>query len=59
MLSYSIVTLVDNLNIEYHRKLRDQLYQGIAVEFVLQLIKMSSIQYRSCTTRRNGPGDRS
>jgi hypothetical protein len=27
-----------------------------AVEFVLQLIKMSSKQYRSCTTGRNGPG---
>jgi hypothetical protein len=27
-----------------------------AAEFVLQLIKMSSNQYRSCTTERNGQG---
>ncbi|MDQ4016044.1 MAG: hypothetical protein M3136_09825 [Thermoproteota archaeon] len=30
--------------------------QDIAAEFVLQLIKMSSNQYRSCTTGRNGQG---
>jgi hypothetical protein len=30
--------------------------QGIVAEFVLQLIEMSSNQYRSCTTKRNGPG---
>jgi hypothetical protein len=29
---------------------------GIADEFVLQLIKMNSKQYRICTTGRNGPG---
>jgi hypothetical protein len=29
---------------------------GVAAEFVLQLIKMSSNQYRSCTTVNNGPG---
>jgi hypothetical protein len=29
---------------------------GIAAEFVLQLIKMSSNQYRSCTTGKDGPG---
>jgi Rod binding domain-containing protein len=29
---------------------------GIADEFVRQLSKTRSIQYRSCTTERNGPG---
>jgi hypothetical protein len=29
---------------------------SISAEFVLQLIKMSSKQCRSCTTERNGPG---
>jgi hypothetical protein len=29
---------------------------GIAAEFVLQLIKMSSNQYRNFLAERNGPG---
>jgi hypothetical protein len=29
---------------------------GIAVEFVRQLSKLNSKQYRSCTTGRSGPG---
>ena len=29
---------------------------GIAAEFVRQLSKLNSNQYRSCTTVRNGPG---
>jgi hypothetical protein len=29
---------------------------GIAAEFVRQLSKLNSKQYRSCTTERNGPG---
>jgi hypothetical protein len=32
------------------------LKQHIAAEFVLHLPKLNSIQYRSCTTERNGAG---
>jgi len=44
MLGYSIVTLVESLNIEYRIKSFSvsRLYQGIAVEFVRQLSKSSS-----------------
>jgi hypothetical protein len=31
---------------------------GIARLVVRQLLKLTSIQYRSCTTERSGPGDR-
>jgi hypothetical protein len=44
-------------NLEEYRCWTNWRYSiGIARLFVLQLIKMSLIQYRSCTTGKDGPG---
>jgi hypothetical protein len=39
-----------------HRTFSCLIYPGIAGGFVLQLLKSSSIQYRSSLAERNGPG---
>ena len=53
-----IVTLLRNLRLSNTppRTYFHQPHRGISAEFVLQLPKMNSNQYRSCTTERNGPG---
>jgi hypothetical protein len=57
MFSYSIVTLVDNLNIEYHRKLRDHSFIKALLGFLsdnyLNRIQNNAVVYQN---KRNGPG---
>jgi hypothetical protein len=59
MLGYSIVTLVNNLNIEYHRKLRDHSFIKTLLGFLsdnyLNRIQNNAILYQS---DRNGLGGR-
>ncbi len=57
MLSYYIVTLVGNLNIKYHRKLRDHSFIRALLGFLsdnyLNRIQNNAVLYQS---DRNGPG---
>jgi hypothetical protein len=58
ILRYSTVTLLKNPGLSNLSPGTSfyQHYQGNAAEFVLQPLKISSVQYRSCTTGKNGPG---
>jgi hypothetical protein len=58
ILRYSTVTLLKNPGLSNLSPgtLFYQHYQGNAAEFVLQPLKISSVQYRSSITGKNGPG---